>query len=142
MTKRLLASALAAAIALTSATTAPARAGNLDNFEKFLLGATTLFIIGSAISNSNRSGSVQRVAPPKQRVVVKPRYSKVVPGACLRHNQYAHGPRLFFPRHCLHRNMAHAHRLPGACLRNVWTHQGQRTVYAASCLRSYGWSRG
>jgi hypothetical protein len=138
MTKSLLASVLASTLALTSLTATPVRAADTGEIGRFLLGAGTLFIIGSAIANSqNKNTHVTRHAQPK--VVVRPSVRKFVPSACLRVNKYNHGPRRYFGRQCLRNNMAQAHRLPGGCLRTVWTKHGHRSVYSAKCLRSHGW---
>jgi len=141
MTKRFLATLLAATIALTSVSAAPAIAGDRDKLGKFLLGAGALIIIGSAISNKNRHRDsdhvvTRRHVEPTHRV--KPR-RKVVPSACLRVNRSDHGPRRYFGRRCLNNNMHHAGRLPGSCIRQVWTRNGHRSVYGARCLRNNGW---
>jgi len=135
MTKRILASVLAASIALTSLAAAPARADS-GEIGRFLLGAGALFIIGSAINNNNRGRVVtRRDADPVYRV--QPR--RVVPSACLRVNRWNNGPRRFFGRRCLNNHMNYVSQLPGQCLRTFWTDRGQRTVYSAHCLRHKGW---
>ena len=136
MTRKFLATALCAALALTSVSTTPVRAADTGEIGRFLLGAGTLFIIGSAISNSNRRGTVQR--HDHRPTVVTPR-RKVAPAACIRHNRFDQGPRRFLGRNCLRNNMANFHRLPSHCLRTVWTNRGQRNVYGARCLRRSGW---
>lgn len=148
MSKRLIATVLATALALTSVATTPARAADNGEIGRFLLGAGTLFIIGSALSRHNKRSYetnryydsdryvTRRYEEPRHKI--KPR-RKVVPSACLRVNQWNNGPRRYFGRHCLNKNMRHAHRLPGACQTTIWTHRGQRTVYAARCLRRNGW---
>ncbi len=142
MTKRLIATLLAASLALTSVAAAPARAADSGEIGRFLLGAGTLFIIGSAIANSDRRYRDsdryvnRRDFGPAHRV--KPR-RKVVPSACLRFNRWDNGPRRFFGKRCLRNNMRHFGRLPGGCQRTVWTHNGRRTVFAARCLRRNGW---
>ena len=112
-----------------------------DEIGRFLLGAGTLFIIGSAINNSNRNknhGTVTRRHDRDTYTHVQPR-RKVVPSACLRKNRSDHGPRRYFSRHCLRKNMANFHRVPDHCARNVWTKRGKRIGYAARCMRNNGW---
>ena len=76
MTKTFLASVLAATLAVTSLTTAPANAGDRKNFGKFLLGAGTVLIIGGAIAQADRHRGprvhVQRSHPPRYRNHYKP----------------------------------------------------------------------
>ncbi len=142
MTHRLIATVLAASLALTSAAATPARAADSGEIGRFLLGAGTLFIIGSAIANRDRRYRdndrvvTRRHVDPIHRV--KPR-RKVVPSACLRFNRWDNGPRRFFGSRCLSRNMHRAGRLPGACYTTIWTNRGTRGVYAARCLRRHGW---
>jgi len=141
MTKQFMATLLAATIALTTVSTAPARAADNGEIGRFLLGAGALFIIGNSIANSNKNRGhvVTRTSPPpREHVVVKPR-KKYVPVSCLRHNRYDQGPKRYFGKRCLRNNMAKVHRLPGNCLRQVWTKHGHRTVYGARCLRKHGW---
>ena len=142
MSKSIIASVLAASIAFTSLSATPVRAADSGEIGRFLLGAGTLFIIGSAISNSNRNRDTtvtRRHTEPTYRV--KPR-RKVVPSACLRHNRFDNGPRKFFGQRCLNNNMRNAHRLPNQCRRTIWTNRGQRNVFAARCLRRNGWTFG
>jgi len=138
MTKRILASVLAASLALTSLATAPARAGGADSGEigRFLLGAGALFIIGSAINNNNRGRVVtRRDADPVYRVQPQ----RVVPAACLRVNRWNNGPTRFFGRPCLNSRMQYVNQLPGQCKRTIWTHRNKITVFSAHCLRHNGW---
>lgn len=140
MTKRFLATLLAATIAVTSVSTAPARADS-GEIGRLLLGAGALFIIGSALSNNNRQRDRDEVVTRRRdepRHRVQPR-RKVVPSACLRVNRSDSGPRRYFGRRCLSNNMRQVNRLPNYCKRNIWTNRGQRTVFAARCLRKDGW---
>ncbi|MDJ0630650.1 MAG: hypothetical protein QNJ44_20510 [Rhodobacter sp.] len=148
MTKRLIATVLAASLALTSVAATPARAADSGEIGRFLLGAGALFIIGSAIANNDRRHKYNNRSYDSDRYVtrrhvdprprVKPR-RKVVPSACLRVNRWNNGPRRFFGHRCLSRNMRHVGRLPIACHRKIWTNRGQRSVYHARCLRNHGW---
>lgn len=141
--QRLTAGALAATLTLTSV--APVQAADKGEIGRFLLGAGALFVIGSALANANPKvtrapHTPHVVTPPKVHPPVTHRPPRnVVPVACLRHNQYAEGPRRYFGRRCLNKRMPQANRLPQGCLRSVWTQRGHRNVYAARCLRRSGW---
>lgn len=141
MARHILAGALAASLTLTSV--APAQAADKAEIGRFLLGAGALLVIGSAIANGAKPVSRGAAVPSRPPKVVHPpvthRPRNVVPVACLRRNQFAEGPRRYFGRHCLRKNMAQMNRLPQGCLRTVWTPRGQRNVYAARCLRRSGW---
>ena len=145
MSKRMITAVLAASIAFTSLSVTPVRAADSGEIGRFLLGAGTLFIIGSAISNNNRNRGSDTVTTTRRHTEpthrVKPR-RKVVPSACLRHNRFDNGPRKFFGQRCLNNNMRNAGRLPNQCRRTIWTNRGQRNVFAARCLRRNGWTFG
>ena len=112
MTRKLLASVLAASMALTSVSVAPARADS-GELGRFLLGAGALVIIGTELSKRNRSRSrgsevttrryveptPRYVEPPRRFVEPQPRVRhnhRVVPSTCLRVNHSDYGPRRFF----------------------------------------------
>lgn len=136
MLKRVSAAVLAATIALTSLGTAPARAADSGEIARAILGlGVAAIIIHEASKNKNKGhGTVTRR--------VTPHYSKVVPSQCLRHNKWDNGPRKFFGKRCLNKNMHNANHLPSACKRTVWTPKHKRTVYGARCLRKNGWTFG
>ncbi len=149
MTKGLIATVLAASIALTGMSAAPARALDSGELGRLMLGAGALIIIGRAITENNRRyrAPVTRYydhdhyAPYRggSNIYVKPRYKKVVPSACLRENHWGNGPRHYFGRHCLSKYMRNYASLPGFCRTIVWTNRGQQSVYSARCLRRNGW---
>jgi len=153
MIKRITATVLAASIALTSVFVAPVRAADRGEIVRGVLGAGVLLYLGNELSKNNRNnGHVTRrdvyrdhgnVTPRHRDRDYRPRgHRKVVPSACLRHNQYRNGPRRYFGRHCLSKNMRNYGRLPGYCQTSVNTRRGWRTVYAARCLRQNGWTFG
>lgn len=156
MTKRFVATLMAASIALTSVFSAPARAADPGEIGRILLGAGALFIIGNEIAkNNNKSRTVTRRYVEPQRYVEPHRHSryvepprrvkpnrKIVPVACLRENGYRDGPARYFGKRCLQNNMRNANRLPSYCQSYVWGRNGQRTVYDARCLRRDGWTFG
>lgn len=152
MSRTFIASVLAASLAVTSFTAAPAAAGN-DNLEKFLLGAGTLLIIGSALSDHDGKVIVkdtrQKTAhdygygQKKKYKKKKRKISKVLPRYCLRRIETRHGPVRMFGARCLQRNYRHADWLPRECMTRVKTRRhGERVVrrgYKPRCLRHYGY---
>ncbi len=142
--RRLIATILAASVAVTGLTAAPARADNSD-LAKVLLGATALVVIGSAIAEgADRDRRVIHRAPPRTKVVRHHhRYKAPVSHrgayapvrrhgayAPVRHRQvHSHAPRRVQPGRA---RIA----LPKACrVRNA----GNRTVYSARCLQRRGY---
>ncbi len=146
MTRTLIATFLAATMAVTSLSATPARAADSGEIGRFLLGAGTLFIIGSALSNRNKHRpQVHRVHPyPDQDYVHRPRvHRKFVPGACFRRFETYNGVIRGFGVRCLRNNMRNFHALPGGCRTRVHVpHVGHRNLFRARCLRNNGWRMG
>ncbi len=144
MTKKLIASVLAASIAITGMTAAPARA--LDNGElgRLIFGTGALIIIGSALANRNNNNNNGAVVTRRGGDADRPRrhHRKIAPARCVRHSHFNNGPRRFLGQRCLNRHMHNAHRLPSACKRKVYTNNGRRNVFGARCLRNHGWTFG
>lgn len=93
MTKGFMATLLAASLAFTSISAVPARADS-GELSRFLFGATTLFIIGSALNNNDRryNGNNNRHVTRRNNhnnhnVYSKPN-RKAARSACVRHNRY------------------------------------------------------
>lgn len=151
MSRKFIASVLAATLAVTSMSASPAAAGN-DDLKKFLLGAGTLLIIGSALENGKpqiviRDNEVKEAHGygygHKKYKEKKKRKSKVLPRYCLRRIETRHGSVRMFGARCLKRNYRHAEWLPRECKMRVktWRH-GERVVrrgYKPRCLRHYGY---
>ena len=144
MTKTLLASFLAATMAFTSLSATPARAADSGEIGRFLLGAGTLFIIGSALSNRNKHRpEVHRVHPNPDRDYRPRVHRKYVPGSCFRRFETRHGVIRGYPVRCLRNNMRNFHALPGGCrVRLHVPNVGPRNLFRARCLRNNGWRRG
>ena len=151
MTRTFIASILAATMAVTSLSAPPVHAGDNDDFARFLLGAGTLFIIGSALSNRNKHRpEVHRVHPyhdqdyrPRVRrdYDYRPRVRyNYVPGACFRHFETYHGVIRGFGARCLRNRMHNFHALPAVCRVRVRSlHGGHRNIFKSRCLRHRGW---
>lgn len=148
----------AATMIITGLNAAPARAGG-DDIAKILVGATALFIVGSAINSSNKarrsqSGKSYTVYTNKpaahshiptghshyQPVTVVKR----LPSSCLRNYRTSEGKHSYFTPGCLQKRYRQVSSLPQNCNLRVWTVQGLRNLYSPSCLRSAGfrWSAG
>ncbi len=151
MLKRLTATVLAGAIALTAIPASPARAGD-DDLAKLLVGTTALIVIGSALAKNGKSDNnnkqVHVYHPPKQQyrqhrhghqVQRHHRVSKALPGYCMTRLDTRDGPVRIFNARCLQRNYDHAHRLPQHCKREIRSHNGPRRGYSAYCLRQNGY---
>lgn len=150
MTKSFFALVLAATVAVTGFTVAPARAGNGD-FAKALFGVAAIAVIASAIDKNRK----------KSKPTPEPRYSRPeyevhrgeghhrtahsrksfrqLPARCFGQYQTRHGALRGFGASCLHNSMRHADRLPQACVQKVRTRHGRDTIYGASCMRDYGY---
>ncbi|MYM55511.1 hypothetical protein [Thalassovita mangrovi] len=118
MSRKFIATVLAASLAVTSISAAPARAGE-DDLVKLLAGATALFIIGKAINDKPA-----RAAAPQSRNYdyTRPEYTRPYDGD--RRHEYQHRQR-------------HAYNapLPGYCRSSVWTDQGRQRFLDGRCLR-------
>ncbi|RMD46917.1 MAG: hypothetical protein D6832_06965 [Alphaproteobacteria bacterium] len=132
ITGLVLAGALAASTVL--ATPAPARAGN-DDFVKFLAGATAIYIIGSAIAQSQARPVTRRVPAP---VYAPPRW-KTAPAACRVSVRTRGGWGRGYLAGCTRSRVARPAALPAACLDWARTSVGWRQVYRGLCLRRNGW---
>ncbi|WP_224825057.1 hypothetical protein [Cognatishimia sp. MH4019] len=146
MTKGLIASVLAAALALTSLPTAPARAD--DELAKILAAGTVLFIIGKAIENENKSKKRTKQvhhhhykpkAKKKKHVHQRPHQSARLPGYCLTRVRTWEGPRKILSGRCLRRNYDYVDSLPRKCRRQVETYEGVRRGWGPGCLRKQGY---
>lgn len=136
MSRTFIKSVLIAAVTVTGislATASPAKAGN-DDLAKFLFGATALIIIGKAISDNDAKAAPIAKPKPKPR----PRFTKALPGKCLRRFNTWDGRVRMMGRNCLHNNYRFAHRLPESCRTRVRTDNGVRRGFQMRCLRNNG----
>lgn len=136
MSRKFIATILAASLAITSLSAAPARASD-DDLARFLVGTTALLLFGAALSDRNRDRGRRQdvVEPPRPRPD-----RRALPERCLIRAETAVGPRRVFRAKCLERHYPRAHRLPRTCQLPIWTDRGRRPAYLASCLRDKGYS--
>lgn len=141
MSRKFIATILAASLTITAIGAAPARAGN-DDLARFLFGATALVIIGNALSDSN--GSAAPAPRPRDHDYVHvPRVNraKVLPRQCQRRARTALGHKTkVLGAKCLNRNYTRAHRLPQNCRLPFWTQNGRRPGYLQNCLTQQGYT--
>ena len=124
MTKKLMATVLAASIALTSFTAAPAMAKPSDGV-RILQGLAALYIISRVIKD-NKRGRPVAVAP-------------TLPDRCLKTFYTPRGTTRAYGAHCVRK---HAPRLslPQQCKRRISTDYGYRNVFGPNCLRQHGYN--
>ena len=134
LSRKTLGVTLAAALALGTATVAPARAGNNGD----ALAAAAFFgLVAVAIIASSRDSAAH--APPP--VVVAPR--KLLPAQCRFVVDHGADRGVWYGRSCLVANFAQWPFLPDRCERNVDAPRRPRdiTAYKAECLSQFGyWS--
>lgn len=152
MHRKFIALIIAAGIAVTGLSAAPARAD--EDVAKVLAGLAMLAIIGKAISDSRDDGShVHRRAHPQPappigrpgRHPVHPRplppqvrrYD--LPAQCLRRFEGYRGDMPLLGRGCLRQRYAFADSLPYACQIQIRRHGQVRTGYELPCLRERGY---
>ena len=151
--RRFIGIVLAASVAVTGFTAAPARAD--EDFGKFLAGLAAIAIIGAAIEN-NRDRDVK---------VIRRNTVRVNPGHHHNHNRNKHNHVRPLPQHvkkfdlpahclrkfpglgnkrilgrgCLNNNYRHVGSLPQACKIAVDRGQKHRVGYELLCLRERGY---
>ncbi len=144
MTRKFIATILAAAVAVTTmGSTAQAHHKN-DDLIKFLGAATTLIIIGNALKNSNHNYgySYQYHSPNKGKVYYnhKPKGKPALPGGCIRTAKNKKGQTYrVFSRHCLKNHYKAVHKLPNSCAIKYRNLKGKvRGGFGINCLKNKG----
>lgn len=160
MKKSLIATVLAATLALTSFST-PAMADRGET-QRTIVGLTALAIIAAAIANQNKkkgSAVVTRDPKPDYRPDDRPyedwrwkddrRHDKwdrdhrdarrALPAACAFDIRTHNGRSVVLGKACLQERFDNARRLPRSCEFPVRTRNGVRDVYGARCLEQNGY---
>lgn len=169
MSRTFIATILAAAIAVTGFSAAPARAADGEDIAKALAGIAAIAIIGKAIKDSrdkddddkrvsrdrhhdndrwdrgrhdrdDRWNRDRRRGHDRDRDRGHRRDARALPGACFQRFDTNRGTVRAFGRYCLSRNYRHARSLPNHCEMNVRTRRGTVRAYEPSCLRRQGYS--
>lgn len=149
-----------ATLIVTSVNAGKARAADSDDIAKLLLGATALFVIGSAIAEANEEPRRKAERPGPSDYPYRPGYAyrpqgkphhnhkphgkpkhsaEMLPASCLQTFRGRDGTYRGYARSCLRQSYRYENQLPQRCLNAVHTYrEGKRNVYEPSCLRRYG----
>lgn len=167
MSRKFIASVLAASLAITSVSAMPARADG-DNLVKFLAGATALVIIGKAIDENrnrrhqetqndrnnprhhhddrnyerdhgNRYHYNNRAHPPSRAQNHHYRQHNVLPRRCKESVYTPEGTRNYMNGYCLQKNFDHSARLPNQCRVTVLSRHREKSGYSIRCLNRQGY---
>lgn len=135
----LIALALAAGIALSPVSAAPARANNNDAAAFF----AALLAMGLVVSTLN-NGAAAAQGGHEGNVVDLPRRTKALPQSCIRKYETRRGNERYFSKRCLRKNYARWNQLPQRCARTIqaFNRRGllvRRAVYEIRCLRRAGY---
>ncbi|WP_323766174.1 hypothetical protein [Marinovum sp.] len=153
MSRKFTSSLLAAAMALTSLTAAPAAAEHNRNFDRFIAGAGTILLLNHQSGQPSGRADLRRGHDNRHGEFRDRRHKKhggfrnlrraPLPGYCLRRIRTHHGPVRMFGQRCLQRNYRQADWLPGACRMQVrtWRHGRKvtRVGYHPRCLHHRGY---
>jgi hypothetical protein len=153
MHRKFIAFIIATAIAITTLSAAPARAGQSDA-AKFFAGLAAIAIIGAAIESSKRNNQatiVSRRAPvhrdhirpdPVRPFPIHPRpvLSRYdLPGQCLRVFRVNGAAKRLLGAGCLRKNYQFSNALPYACKWRFRSGGKTRSGYGPQCLRERGY---
>ncbi|WP_425040519.1 hypothetical protein [Primorskyibacter sp. S187A] len=130
---------LAASLAVTSISATPARA-ELNDIEKLIFGATTLFILGAAIEAEKRDNKKSKKHKKHSSKKSGKKHAKApLPRFCLRTVRSYQGDRRLFGQRCLQNNYRQVNALPGRCKTFVQGPRGTRIGYRPRCLKNAGY---
>ncbi|MEP2716356.1 hypothetical protein [Pseudophaeobacter sp.] len=143
--RKFIAIILAAALAVTGASTVPAQAGN--DVGKVVAGLAVLGILGAALHNHNtrdrRRETVTRPHRPNPTPTPRPlppRFGRYdLPAQCVKYFPSFRDGRSLVARGCLKRNYGSVHALPQSCKVTFWNGQKNRTAYKPRCLNKHGY---
>ena len=156
MTRKFITTLAAAAVALSSVSATPVMANpDRDRLARFLAGAATLIIIGTAINNSQaspRSNTQTHYNPhahynpratpkPKPKPKPKPRAhhgKPPLPAKCVLRVPSRYGSYATLGSRCLNKNYRAARHLPQVCRESVKLKGVWRSAYKIRCLRDRG----
>lgn len=142
--RKFIAIVLAAALAITGVSSAPAQAGN--DVGKVVAGLAVLGILGAALHEHNtRDRHRESVTRPHHPRPGKPRplpprvgrYD--LPAQCVKHFPNFKNGRNLVARSCLNRNYNHTRSLPQTCKVTFWNGRKNRTAYNPRCLNQHGY---
>lgn len=142
--RKFIAFVLAASIAITGFSAAPARAD--EDVAKIIAGLAVLGILGAAINRDrHRNNHVTRA--PANPVYVHPqprplpprvaRYD--LPGKCLRNFPAFQNGKNLMGQKCLQKNYRHANSLPQHCRVTFWNGRHHKNAFKPQCLHRNGY---
>ncbi|SHJ98128.1 hypothetical protein SAMN05444000_11677 [Shimia gijangensis] len=141
MSRKFIATIVAAAITVTGISAVPARAD--EDVIKFILGAAAIYALTQAIEDRNEP-RVSTTSPYRPRTVEPrplPRRARrlaPIPARCLKHHETQNGMVRMIGKRCVNRHYHQAHRLPETCRVSRHTYNGVRHGYKPRCLRRNG----
>jgi hypothetical protein len=151
MKSRLIASVLAAALALTAITASPAAALDQGERNRLVLGLGALAIIGALASHSQGSSGGYVGHNDNRwddRYDRDGRYDRDrryhsnrnwLPAGCQFAIKTRYGTQNVLGQSCLSQSDIRTSYLPSSCAFEIRTSRGQRTVYGARCLEQKGY---
>ncbi|WP_293574100.1 hypothetical protein [Phaeobacter sp.] len=138
--RKFIALVVAAAIAITGFSTAPAKAD--EDVAKVLAGLAVLGIIGAIINDADDKAHrpVTRPYHPQRPKPLPPRIARYdLPAKCVRYFPRYSQSKTLIGRGCLRKNYGYEHKLPSACRVTFWNGKRNRTGYRPECLTNRGY---
>lgn len=142
MSRKFIATIVAAAITVTGISAAPARAADQDDVAKLLFGAAAIYMISRAVKDDHSRVSS---TSPRRPELVRPRplpwrahRFDPIPAQCLKHHETRKGTVRMIGQRCLQKRYRHVSYLPQKCHFKVRTYNGKRAGYKPGCLRKKG----
>ncbi|WP_127115735.1 hypothetical protein [Shimia sediminis] len=145
MSRKFIATIVAAAMTVTAVSSAPARAD--DDFVKLIMGAAAIYALSQTVKKDRpRVSTNSHEYPPAYRPDLRPRplpdrarKAKPIPAHCLKYVESRRGDTVrLLGQRCLNRHYRHVHRLPERCETKVRTRNGVRHGYKPRCVRKHG----
>ena len=146
MKSRLIASVMAAAVALTSVTASPVSANDDIKTRNLVLGLSALAILGAVASQNNNQvdrrdnrwdDSRNRDWDNGRRH--DDRWRNSLPSACEFRVRTRDGSQQVLGANCLQQHRVAVNRLPNQCEMNIRTNHGTREVFGSRCLERKGY---
>lgn len=134
---------LAASVAITGMSAAPARADN--DVGKVVAGIAVLGLLGAALHRHNtrdrRREQVTRPYHPQPAPrPLPPQVSRYdLPAQCVKYFPNFRDGRSLVGKNCLNRNYSYVHALPQSCKVTFWNGNKNRTAYKPRCLKNHGY---
>lgn len=141
--RKFIALILAASLAITGFSSAPAQAGN--DVGKIVAGLAVLGILGAALHDHNtrdrrREAVTRPYRPHPAPRPLPPRVGRYdLPAQCVKHFPNYKNGRNLVARNCLKRNYGQVSNLPQTCKVTFWNGRNNRTAYKPRCLTKHGY---